>query len=498
MAWLRRRALHRRLAEALEAAGGQSIEVATHWLGAREPGRARDALVQATAEFEALYAYRDVAGAARQALDLWPEEETGPARAELLERYARCAQLAGELAEAAKAWRELSAIHVAAGEQVPLAEAQRQLAAVHELKGERELAFTVRLSAAQAFEANGRPADAAVERLAMANHRRFGARYGEAIQLAQAAGADAARAERVDLRARALGLEGLARAMGGDAGRGLDTVRTGLALALEHDLTAVAAELYQRLGMVLYDSSDYRRSRDALDTALGLCRSNGDESSEAACATCLMWVLRERGEWARAIALGRELTAAGTSVWVVEGVIGVIHALPRQVRLGAADDLLLPGDLDAARPLPHVAGLDDRARLRVRGRRLAGRGRRALPPAARALGGERGPPLRRLAARVVGRLARRTRRPRRRARLRRGAHRASRPTPPTRTRSPGSRTRSASWRCSTATPRRPPSSSRAPSRSTAASTFPSSARTWSCGRAWRSPRWVSASRRSSA
>ena len=57
---------------------------------------------------------------------------------------------------------------------------------------------------------------------------------------------------------------------------GCETVRAGLALALEHDLTPVAAELYQRLSLVLYDGADYRRAEEALDTALGLCRADGD------------------------------------------------------------------------------------------------------------------------------------------------------------------------------------------------------------------------------
>ena len=41
--WLARRALHRTMAEALEATGGREAEVATHWLEARDAARARDA-----------------------------------------------------------------------------------------------------------------------------------------------------------------------------------------------------------------------------------------------------------------------------------------------------------------------------------------------------------------------------------------------------------------------------------------------------------------------
>ncbi|MEA2449954.1 MAG: hypothetical protein QOG63_1886, partial [Thermoleophilaceae bacterium] len=348
--WLRRRALHRQVAEALESDGGQSMEIATHWLGARDGARAREALVRAAQESQAVFAYRDAASAGRQALDLWPSDEDPGVRIEVAERYARSAELAGELAEAVKAWRELSAVRSSRGESLAFAEAQRRLAAVYELQGEREPAFAARRVAVQAFAANGRPADAAIERLAMANHRRIGARYTDAIELARAAAGEATVAERRDLRARALGLEGVAQAKRGEFEEGLATVRTGLALALEHDLTAVAAELYQRLGMVLYNSADYRRSEEALDAALGLCRADGDESTEVACVTCLMYVLRERGEWSRAAEVGRELIASDTATWVAEGLLGVIHGF--QGKLSSARRML-DSSLATSEPIGH-------------------------------------------------------------------------------------------------------------------------------------------------
>ena len=61
--------------------------------------------------------------------------------------------------------------------------------------------------------------------------------------------------------------------------------------------TPIAAELYQRLSLVLYDAADYRQAEEALDTALGLCRTGEDAGTEVACVTCLVYVLRERGEW---------------------------------------------------------------------------------------------------------------------------------------------------------------------------------------------------------
>ena len=324
--WMRRRDLHHRLAEAVEADGGSSLEGATHWLGAGEEVRAREALVRAARESEALQAHRDVTRAARQALELWPEAEAAELRLETLERYGRCAELAGEMAEAAKAWRELAASCDQAGDGVGYAQAQRRLAAVCDLTGDRDAAFAARRLAADAFAAAGEPARAALEWLGMADYHRRCARYGEAIELAERAATEASAAERVDLQARALGLQGVAQSKGGEFEQGLDSVRTGLALALEEDLTPVAAELYQRLSMVLYDGADYRSAEEALDTALDLCPTDGDAGTELACVTCLVYVLRERGEWPRAEELGRELIDSDTAVWVAEGLVGAIHA----------------------------------------------------------------------------------------------------------------------------------------------------------------------------
>jgi DNA-binding CsgD family transcriptional regulator len=192
-------------------------------------------------------------------------------------------------------------------------------------------ALAARRAAAEAYAGAGRPAEAAVERLAMGNYMRASASYTEAIELAREAGADADRAQSVDLRARALGLEGVCLAKRGDFEEGLATVRSGLALTLEHDLTAAAAELYQRLSLVLYDGADYRRAQATLDSALELCRTTEAGGTEVACVTCMVYVLRECGEWAEALSLGRELIESGTAVWVAEGLVGVIYCLQGKV-----------------------------------------------------------------------------------------------------------------------------------------------------------------------
>ena len=220
-----------------------------------------------------MHAYRDAARAGRQALELWPEGEDEERRIEALEAYASSAELSGELAEAARAWREICAIRAERGDGASCAEAQRRLAAVYDLRGDREAAFAARRRGRRGVRRR---------RAGPPTRRSSGWRWRTTCAPARAtpprsswpsaAGEDAERGGAARPAARALGLEGVARAKRGDFEAGLETVRDGLALALEHDLTPVAAELYQRLSLVLYDAADYRRAQETLDTALELCR----------------------------------------------------------------------------------------------------------------------------------------------------------------------------------------------------------------------------------
>ncbi len=355
--WMRRRTLHRALAEALETAGAPSRVTAAHWLGARDGVRARAALLRAAAESETVHAFRDAAEAGRQALDLWPEDVDDALRLQSLERYARCAELSGQLAEATRAWRELASVLVG----IDQALSQRRLAAVLELRGDREAAFAARRRAAETLALHGAPAEASIEHLAMANQRRIAAQHTEAIALARCSREEADRAGRLDLRLRALGLEGMARAKHGEYDAGLETVRGALAVALEHDLTAVAADLYQRLSVTLYDSADLPRAEQALDTALDLCQTSGDSGVEVACVTCMAYVLRERGDWPRAAQMSRELIASDTAAWVAEGLLGAIHCW--EGRISSARRLLTASLAVSARVGHYNMAVDSTAAL---------------------------------------------------------------------------------------------------------------------------------------
>ena len=348
--WLERRELHRRIAEALDGLPHAAAAIAAHRQAAGDTALALEAYVRAVDEQTALHAHRDAVRLARQALDLWPADERPADRVTLLERYAHSCELMGWFTESARALREAVAVRQATASDRALADAQRRLAGVYALQGDRERALAARQVAAAAYAAHGLTADAAAERLVAATFLQSRGRHAEAAETARQAGEEARLAERTDLRARALGLAGVAQAKGGDFAGGVETVRAGLALALEHELTAEAAEVYQRLATALETAADYRGAEGALNTAVALCRTGDAGDLEQACLSCMAYVLRELGEWDRAAELSADIIAAGGDTLVADGILGAIHAFR--------------GDLRAARPLLQRS-LDASSRLEV-------------------------------------------------------------------------------------------------------------------------------------
>jgi tetratricopeptide (TPR) repeat protein len=220
--WTRRVALHRAVAQRLEATHAAPVVVVEHWALGRRPAQARASLLVAAEAFCSVHAYRDAERTTRRALELWPEERDAAeeaARLDVLERLAGCAELAGDLAEAATIWREVADGRRREGDPFPLGTAQRRLAAVLELQGRWQEALASREQAAVAFTAGGFPAEAAAERLTSAAHLRSAGSFRAAVGLLETAGRQARAAGRVDLQARVLGHQGNARARAWARGR---------------------------------------------------------------------------------------------------------------------------------------------------------------------------------------------------------------------------------------------------------------------------------------
>lgn len=370
--WPRRRALHRQIAARLEQGRLPAGEVAEHWLAARDFDRGRHALLAAVDRSWRVHAYRDAADAAQRALVLWPEGEDEPERLALLDRLGQCDELSGNFTEAALVWQEAAAGYRQAGSWRQFAAVARRLAAVYELQGMAEPALAARQDAIAAFDASGLPQEAATERIAAADHLESAGRYQAGLDLVLAAAAEADRAGRVDLTARTLGLEGQLRANLGQIEVGLETIRSGLALALDQNLSEIAGEMYYRLAVTLDQASDYAAARDVYATAIAYCQAHGVSDVEQICVACLAVVLRQTGEWDRAVDLCRRVLAAAVAGHpahaVAAGLLGSFLALRGE--RGRARGLLLDAhaqargkgaaalEMDTAWSLAVVAELD--------------------------------------------------------------------------------------------------------------------------------------------
>ncbi len=324
-----RRTQHGRIAERLESRGAEPIVIADHWLRAGETREAVASLLAAAEASCRVHAYRDAASAYRRALD--EDRGTIASPIEVLEHLAECLELSGALGEAARAW-ETAATGRAADRRFDLAgEDHRRRARVLEVQGRWARAIEARLAAVTDFESAGRPADAVTERLAAAAHLRSAANFTAALGLLADARTEAREAGRVDLEARAIGLEGNVLARMGKGDDGLRLVREGLALALDGALTTAAAELFQRLADSLEHAGSYDPAQTAYLEGADYCRTRSIESTAQLCLACMSVVLWQTGRWPEAERTSREVMASADATQharaVADGILGIVAAL---------------------------------------------------------------------------------------------------------------------------------------------------------------------------
>jgi DNA-binding CsgD family transcriptional regulator len=326
-----RRALHRRLAERLELAGGSSVLVAQHWFEARELEAARVSFLRAAEDASAYHAYRDAMSSARRALSLWPSDVDVSNRLSLLGRLADCAAATGDMPAAAAAWNECAAGYRDRSDWQQLAVTERNLAALYELEGDGAAALAARLAAQDAFKAANAPEEAAVEKLAAVTRLEKMGRYAEALRELDGLTDLAKEADRSDIRARHKVLEGQLRADRGEMDAGIDLIRQGLNVALEANLVEESADAYYRLAVTMMLATDYDATRNAYEDAISFCHTNDAPVMQLVCLGCLTVVLRQTGEWDRGIALCREVRASANAPTVVKviaaGLLGSFQTL---------------------------------------------------------------------------------------------------------------------------------------------------------------------------
>ena len=162
--WLRRRALHRELANAIEARGGHGTEVAAHWRAARDESRALDSMLVAVDELARVHAYSDATEVGRQGARALAEGVRGDERIATLERHASFAKLSGNSprppARSGRSWPRGGPAEPAGRWRTPSAgwrPSTSSRATARRAGGARV--------AAEAYTANGPPGEAAAERL---------------------------------------------------------------------------------------------------------------------------------------------------------------------------------------------------------------------------------------------------------------------------------------------------------------------------------------------
>ncbi len=343
--WSMRRELHKKIASLLAERGAPQRAVADHLLAGGELETAWKALLASAERSCELLAYQDAIVTYEKALEIWPEGRDEQTRLEALDSMGRCAELSGRPAEAIRTWERIATVRKERGESGKFAEVKRKIANAYEVQGSWEQANVARLEAADDFAESGLPGEAATDRLAVASQLSSAGSFRPALELTSVLLDEARIAGRLDLEARGLGLQGMLMAKTGEVEAGWESAQKGLSLALDHDATGAAAEVYQRLASVGEQGSEYDVSVEVYREAFSYCSTHEEGTMGNLCLACLAVVLRQIGDWEEAEDLCATVLQAeeqeDSAVAVASTVLGLIEAA--KGRVASAQRLLMQG-----------------------------------------------------------------------------------------------------------------------------------------------------------
>ncbi len=329
--WTRRRNLHRAVGEYLERNGAPAEAIAEHWLACQENVKARRALMESARASCKVHAFRDSARSANRALEIWPVTEDVEERLALLENFAHCAKVSGQLHDSVRAYKELAENETVKRDLRRYAEIMRSLATVYGLQGAWNHSTRVRRGAAAAFAGLERYEDASSEWLAVASRECASLRLNDAAEAIEKSLQLVKKTERRDIEARALGLRGYIQAMRGLYDDGMKSAQEALSLALSINDAESASDAYRRLAGAMEYSSDYTGSREAYFTAINYCRASEIDFQAKLCMGCMAWILFRLGEWNRALDICKDVLADGDpprgTLEAAQGLAGLIRAL---------------------------------------------------------------------------------------------------------------------------------------------------------------------------
>jgi len=330
IAWSRRRSLHRKIASYLEKQNTYPGIIAEHWLQANEPGKARKQLINTVEQSCKIYAFDDAATAANKALENWPDNEDEEQRIELLNRYAQCKHMSGDLNEAIRALKEITENPDLKISDKLKAEAFRFLATLYGLKGSGNQSAEAREEAAKYFKFQGMLSESSAELLVAAAKYTTILLLDKAYEVANQAVRLAEESGRMDVKSESLGLLGNIMAMQGKFEDGKQVTQDALSFAIKNNLTDAASVIYRRLASTMEYASDYSSARETYYTAYDYCINEGKDVSAQICLGCMSYTLFQTGEWKRSLEICSEVinnknTPEGSSL-VGLGMMGIIQA----------------------------------------------------------------------------------------------------------------------------------------------------------------------------
>jgi ATP/maltotriose-dependent transcriptional regulator MalT len=117
---------------------------------------------------------------------------------------------------------------------------------------------------------------------------------------------------------------------------GQKRVREALDIALKHNITDAASEIYRRIGSSYEYASDYPGAVEAYHTALNYCRTQGEEFYAQVCLGCMSYAMFQTGDWKRSVEVSKEVMSRDQSPsgsrTVAIGILGLIRTLRGETR----------------------------------------------------------------------------------------------------------------------------------------------------------------------
>ncbi len=328
--WSQRQRLHLTLAETCQRPPARLEAAAAHFEAAGRTADAARALLGAAESHCRRHRYAAAKRCFFAGLRLLPADTPDAEVVPALQGLAQCATLAAEVADAVTELRNWSHSSPWAERPVVRAEANLVLAALLAREERHVESARTRRAAARDLAALGRDAEAAAASLAAAGVLTYAAQFKLAQEAVDAAVNAAERLHDPALQAQSATWRGLILGMLGETAAGQRELQRALDLALRHQLTGEAAEIYRLLGTVQEYASLYPDEQSAFAGALKYCRKHGETYTAGLCLGCLSYSYLRSGNWKRSEETARRVFAdrgiPAPSRYVAESVLGLLHA----------------------------------------------------------------------------------------------------------------------------------------------------------------------------